>query len=97
MEKKESKVCKACGRELPITEFYLRADGSPRSYCKSCSNRKTVEYLRRKKAEEKREGGGMSKVFTNPELAKFTPAQLMKELAARGYHATGKVTRDFSF
>lgn len=39
----------------------------------------------------------MSKVFTNPELAKFTPAQLMKELAARGYHATGKVTRDFSF
>lgn len=39
----------------------------------------------------------MSKVFSNPELAKFTPAQLMKELAARGYHAKGKVTRDFSF
>ena len=57
MEKQESKVCKACGRELPITEFYLRANGSPRSYCKSCNNRKTVEYLRRKKAEEKCEGG----------------------------------------
>lgn len=57
MEKQESKVCKACGRELPITEFYLRADGSPRSYCKSCNNRKTVEYLRRKKTEENREGG----------------------------------------
>lgn len=97
MEKQESKVCKACGRELPITEFYLRADGSPRSYCKSCTNRKSAEYLRRKKAEEKCEGGGMSKVFSNPELAKFTPAQLMKELAARGYHAKGKVTRDFSF
>ena len=97
MEKQESKVCKACGRELPITEFYLRADGSPRSYCKSCNNRKTVQYLQRKRAEGKCEGGGTNKVFSNPELAKFTPAQLMKELAARGYHATGKVTRDFSF
>lgn len=57
MEKQESKVCKACGRELPITEFYLRADGSPRSYCKSCTNRKSAEYLRRKRAEEKCEGG----------------------------------------
>lgn len=96
MEKQESKVCKACGRELSITEFYLCANGLPRSYCKSCTNRKSAEYLRRKKAEGKC-GGGMNKVFTNPELAKFTPAQLMKELAARGYHATGKVTRDFSF
>lgn len=57
MEKQESKVCKACGRELPITEFYLRANGLPRSYCKSCTNRKSAEYLRRKKAEGKCEGG----------------------------------------
>lgn len=53
MEKQELKLCKACGRELPITEFYLRANGSPRSYCKNCSKRKSVENLRRKKAEGK--------------------------------------------
>ena len=97
MEKQESKVCKACGRELPITEFYLRADGLPRCYCKSCNNRKTVQYLQRKRAEEKFEGGGMDKGFSNPGLSKFTPAQVVKELAAPGYPATGKVTRDFSF
>ena len=57
MEKQESKVCKACGRELPIAEFYLRANGLPRSYCKSYTNLKTVEYLRRRKAEGKCEGG----------------------------------------
>lgn len=96
MENQESKVCKACGRELPITEFYLRANGLPRSYCKSCHNRKTVEYLGERRPK-KSARGGMNKVFSNPELAKFTPAQLMKELAARGYHATGKVTIDFSF
>ncbi len=66
MEKQESKVCKTCGRELPITEFYLRADGSPRSYCKSCHNRKTVEYLRRRKAEGKCEGGGYEQGFLKP-------------------------------
>lgn len=53
MEKQESKVCKACGRELPITEFYQRADGAAHCYCKSCHKRKSVEYLRRKRAEKK--------------------------------------------
>lgn len=28
------------------------------------------------------------KIHTNEELAKFTPRQLMDELAARGYHGT---------
>lgn len=66
MEKQESKVCKACGRELPITEFYLRANGAAHCYCKSCHKRKSVEYLRRKKAEEKFEGGGYEQGFLKP-------------------------------
>lgn len=33
-------------------------------------------------------GGGLTKVFTNPDLAKFKPRELIEELKARGYKGT---------
>lgn len=30
-------------------------------------------------------GGKLTKVFTNPDLAKFKPRELIEELKARGY------------
>ena len=33
----------------------------------------------------KKQGGGTNRVFSNPDLARFTPRQLMEELRARGY------------
>mgnify|MGYP003295865228 CR=1 FL=1 len=91
----ETKVCKGCGRELPTTEFYAnnRAKDGLGTYCKECSNSISVEYARkrreRKKAEAKEneriEFEKKYKVYTNRELAKFNPRELMLELKARGY------------
>lgn len=33
-------------------------------------------------------GGKLTKVFTNPDLAKFKPRELIEELKARGYKGT---------
>ena len=67
------KRCGKCGRELPESEFY-RKEKSPdglQAYCKSCQ---TLNNRKKQKM-----GGG------NPDLAGFTPRQLIEELRARGY------------
>ena len=91
----ETKLCKGCGRELPTTDFYTnnKAKDGLATYCKECSNRLSTEYARkrreRKKAEAKEneriEFEKKYKVYTNRELAKFNPRELMLELKARGY------------
>lgn len=95
MEEIRTKVCKCCGEELPVTSFYEKktaADGY-QTYCKKCQNKKMVEYARNKKEKEKArkieeervEFEKKYKIYTNRELAKFTPRELMLELKARGY------------
>ena len=95
METIKTKVCKCCGEELPVTSFYEKktsADGY-QTYCKSCQSKKVVEYNRKRKAKEKARKveeervkfEKMYKIYTNPELAKFAPRELMLELKARGY------------
>ncbi len=72
----ETKKCSKCGRELPLDEFTKNAlskDGM-RKRCKQCENEE------RKAVNQKK-----SKVYTNPELAKFQPRELMDELRARGF------------
>ena len=91
----ETKLCKKCGRELPLSDFYTnsKAKDGYATYCKVCSNAISVEYARkrreRKKAEaeenERVEFEKKYKIYTNRELAKFTPRELMLELKARGY------------
>lgn len=73
----QTKECKCCHRTLPITEFYKKS-GTPdglQYYCKECQNKFNKSRARRKKLL----GGG------NPDLARFTPRQLMEELRMRGY------------
>lgn len=92
----ETKICKKCGKELPMTEFYANMaykDGFF-NICKKCHN---AQVIAMRKARRASGGGNLKKVYSNPDLASFTPKQLMDELAARGYHASGKVTKDFSF
>lgn len=91
----ETKVCKKCGRELPISDFYAnnRAKDGLGTYCKECSNSISVEYARKRRARKKEEAKENErvefekkyKIYTNRELAKFTPRELMLELKARGY------------
>lgn len=70
----ETKKCNKYGRELPLSEFYKSSntkDGLQR-HCKDCAR----EYVKNKK---------IHKVYSNPELAKYTPRELMEELRSRGY------------
>lgn len=91
----ETKVCKKCGRELPIENFYTNKSlkGGHDNCCKECKNAYSKEWQkknREKKKIEKIENERIEfekkyKVYTNRDLAKFTPRDLMLELKARGY------------
>lgn len=67
-----TKVCRECGKELPLTKFYSNSqspDGRG-EVCYMCASSKG----RRVKVKGQ-----------NPALAEFTPRQLIEELRARGY------------
>lgn len=83
MENQEikTKKCPKCGRELPSSEFYVKNGASDglQAWCKKCQ--KTASHNRfASKAHCK---------CCNPELAQFTPRQLIEELKNRGY--TGEI------
>lgn len=88
----KTKVCAKCGKELPVEQFYkskVNKSGYS-SYCKACNN-KVSNMSRRPKTEVKEPKHQveaehqMHKVYTNKDLAKFEPRELMLELKARGY------------
>lgn len=51
MENIKTKICKKCGQELPITDFYFRdkAKGIRRSECKYCHCKRVKEDYYKKK------------------------------------------------
>ena len=81
----ETKICRKCGKELSIDNFYKdrSAEDGLRCYCKACIK----AYNASKKTDTERRRG-LTKVFTNPDLAKFKPRELIEELKARGYKGT---------
>lgn len=87
----ETKICKKCGQELPLENFSKNAkmkDGL-QNHCKACASEYSRQIWQRKKAKRKEneliEFEKKYKVYTNRDLAKFTPRDLMLELKARGY------------
>lgn len=84
MEEK-TKICKRCGIEKPVSEFHKtsRNKDGLNDWCKDCA----CEYQRiqfAKKQAKKRLEKEIT-LYGNPELAKFQPRELIKELQARGY------------
>lgn len=80
----ETKICKKCGRELPVTEFYPHKhtkDGLD-TYCKECKAQATKERRAHKKAEET---PAEDPAEVTPALAAFTDDELLAELKDRGY------------
>ena len=81
----ETKVCKSCGKELPITEFAIRGvrghkgERKATDFCKSC--------MAEKVANGRNNAVNKVKVMR---LSDFTPRELMTELKRRGYE--GKLT-----
>ena len=94
MEENEmTKKCSKCGRELPVSEFYKnnRTKDGYCYYCKSCHDEsvKKSKCLKKdvthKTMSEQPKQVHLNKVYSNPELAKFQPRELIAELRARGY------------
>ena len=48
------------------------------------------------KTVRKRPGGGIEEIYSNPELARFSPRELIAELKARGYTGELKFTQTIS-
>ena len=87
----ETKICPKCGRELTVDNFAKHSKNKDgyQSHCRECAAAYARENYRarvaKKKENERIEFEKKYKVYTNRELAKFTPRELMLELKARGY------------
>ena len=82
----ETKICRICGEEKPITDFVknnLYKDGYD-TRCKACFNdyQKASYHVRKRTPKD-----------GNPALADFTPRELIDELRARGYKGTLEYTK----
>jgi len=93
MEQITTKYCSKCKRELPVTAFNKNSKDKLQSQCRECHAEPMRQYII-KRGRKEEEAAPMSerlhKVYTNPELAKFKPRELMSELKARGY--SGELT-----
>ena len=76
----ETKKCKCCGRELPLSEFHKTGFGVTNT-CKECVVKKQKEGRAAKKKERdfEQELADAKKM----RLADFSPRELMEELANR--------------
>lgn len=92
----KTKVCKRCGRSLPVTEFNKHSKTADRlqPYCKECQSEAMAER------RAKKEGNATRRKATKeiPEvvppmvfLITATDREILQELAKRGY--TGTLTK----
>jgi predicted HTH domain antitoxin len=84
----ETKICKCCGRELPIESFMKNGLGVSAT-CKEC-----VQAKKQSKREETKRLQKQAIDAINAralKLSDFTPRELMEELARRGYEGKLKV------
>lgn len=78
----ETRICKRCGEEKPITAF-TKSKGTYNFVCQECANKHNRE-TRKKKKNEKTLTEELLRAKTM-RLSEFTPRELMNELASRGY------------
>jgi len=83
----ETKVCKCCGKELPIIEFAKNVFGYT-SVCKSCNTHNRVMAAEKRKTQKQQAIDALN--ARQLRLHDFEPRELMAELKRRGYE--GKLT-----
>lgn len=82
------KKCSKCGRELSEDQCSSTSDGF-QCRCKDCQRQANREsYLKKQglfSLDHVDKVQHLTKIYSNPELSKFTPRELMAELKARGF------------
>ena len=87
MENVFSKECTCCGERKTIDHFKKNRWGRYVSVCTECANKKRHDNRVKKQKEEKLEKERLKSTIESriKSLEQFTPRELMKELARRGY------------
>lgn len=88
LKENETKVCKCCGKELPITEFRKgKASGVEFvvSVCKTCMRNKLIDGHAKRKLQKVKSHEQELAEAKIMRLSDFTPRELMAELKRRGY------------
>ena len=85
----ETKVCRCCGRELPISNFKIGRWGVV-SVCNECDKQHRAEKRQERIDKAKQKVEDVRAENRQLCLADFSPRELMAELKRRGYE--GKIT-----
>lgn len=96
----KTKVCKKCGRSLPVTEFNKHSKTADRlqPYCKECQHKAIAERRAKKKGDATRGKATKEIQEVVPPmvfLITATDREILQELAKRGY--TGTLTKTVTF
>lgn len=75
----ESKVCKDCGRELPLDHFRVYQNGTIASICKSCHAKRINASTKANRAAKIQTGRGTR--YSDPEFDGMTPREVQDVLA----------------
>lgn len=88
----ETRVCKSCGRELPIEQFKVSRWGKRMHVCTECTNAKCKASVMRKAEQKLDEMSAAIQNARHLRIHDFTPRELMEELYRRGYEGTLRIT-----
>ena len=83
----ETRVCKCCGRELPVENFTRGGFGLLKT-CKECKGKIQRENQGKKKVNELEDMRRQLQEARAMRLKDFQPRELMIELRERGYEGT---------
>lgn len=69
----ETKTCKVCGRELPLTEFRITRSGSRCNTCEACRSEKRAQMR-----YERVQMGGQDRPVSDPDFDGKEPGEVMR-------------------